>query len=179
MSGAANDAAPASSVPAAAAPAAASASAPPLPVSSAGVRVAVVGCGHGELDKMYDCVAALSTPEAPIDLLICCGDFQVGRRFGSARSLIAAAAAFASASSANPRRCFRRLLCFAAAVLLSLSLVQSVRDYSDLACMACPPKYRALNTFYKYYTGEKQAPVLTLFIGGNHEASNYLTELSV
>lgn len=30
---------------------------------------------------------------------------------------------------------------------------------------------------YRYYNGEKQAPVLTIFIGGNHEASNYLQEL--
>lgn len=30
---------------------------------------------------------------------------------------------------------------------------------------------------FRYYSGEKKAPVLTLFIGGNHEASNYLQEL--
>lgn len=30
---------------------------------------------------------------------------------------------------------------------------------------------------YRYYSGEKQAPILTLFIGGNHEASNFLQEL--
>lgn len=29
----------------------------------------------------------------------------------------------------------------------------------------------------RYYSGEKVAPVLTIFIGGNHEASNYLQEL--
>ncbi len=29
-------------------------------------------------------------------------------------------------------------------------------------------------TFYKYYAGEAIAPMLTIFIGGNHEASNYL-----
>jgi len=33
------------------------------------------------------------------------------------------------------------------------------------------------SSFYKYYSGEKTAPVLTVFIGGNHEASNYLQEL--
>lgn len=32
-------------------------------------------------------------------------------------------------------------------------------------------------SFYKYYSGEKKAPVLTIFIGGNHEASNYMWEL--
>ena len=31
----------------------------------------------------------------------------------------------------------------------------------------------------RYYTGEKKAPVLTLVIGGNHEASNYMWELYV
>jgi lariat debranching enzyme len=34
-----------------------------------------------------------------------------------------------------------------------------------------------MNTFYKYYSGEKTAPILTIFIGGNHEASNHLLEL--
>lgn len=55
---------------------------------------------------------------------------------------------------------------------------QAVRNVDDLATMACPQKYRAMNSFYKYYSGEKVAPVLTLFIGGNHEASNHLWELS-
>ena len=31
--------------------------------------------------------------------------------------------------------------------------------------------------FFRYYSGEAVAPVLTIFIGGNHEASNYLQEL--
>jgi len=43
--------------------------------------------------------------------------------------------------------------------------------------MACPDKYKEMNSFYKYYSGEKVAPVLTIFIGGNHEASNYMQEL--
>lgn len=30
---------------------------------------------------------------------------------------------------------------------------------------------------FRYYSGENKAPVLTIFIGGNHEASNYLQEL--
>lgn len=30
---------------------------------------------------------------------------------------------------------------------------------------------------FRYYSGEKMAPVLTIFIGGNHEASNHLQEL--
>jgi len=34
-----------------------------------------------------------------------------------------------------------------------------------------------MQTFYKYYSGEKVAPVLTIVIGGNHEASNHFWEL--
>lgn len=43
--------------------------------------------------------------------------------------------------------------------------------------MAVPVKYRRMGTFWKYYTGKAVAPYLTIFIGGNHEASNYLWEL--
>jgi hypothetical protein len=31
---------------------------------------------------------------------------------------------------------------------------------NDLSTMACPPKYRALNTFYQYYSGEKVRMIL-------------------
>lgn len=54
---------------------------------------------------------------------------------------------------------------------------QATRNLSDLKCMAVSDKYKDMRTFYKYYSGEKVAPVLTIFIGGNHEASNYLQEL--
>lgn len=103
-----------------------------LPASSrAGrMRVAVAGCCHGELDKIYETLAlAERRGPGPIDLLLCCGDFQ------------------------------------------------AVRNEADLRCMAVPPKYRHMQTFYRYYSGEKKAPVLTIFIGGNHEASNHLQEL--
>lgn len=55
--------------------------------------------------------------------------------------------------------------------------LQCVRDAFDLQCVAVPPKYRRLNTFHQYVTGEKVAPVLTVFVGGNHEASNILQSL--
>ncbi|KAF1770997.1 hypothetical protein GCK72_002821 [Caenorhabditis remanei] len=54
---------------------------------------------------------------------------------------------------------------------------QSVRNYGDLHQMNVPRTYLNLQTFYKYYSGEKTAPVLTIFIGGNHEASGFLSEL--
>ncbi|XP_069108816.1 lariat debranching enzyme-like [Argopecten irradians] len=94
------------------------------------MKIAVEGCCHGELDKIYETIEFIEKKENfKVDLLLICGDFQ------------------------------------------------SVRNKSDLQCMAVPPKYQRMNTFYKYYSGEKVAPVLTIFIGGNHEASNYLQEL--
>ncbi|KAI9304155.1 Metallo-dependent phosphatase-like protein [Cunninghamella echinulata] len=54
---------------------------------------------------------------------------------------------------------------------------QAVRNKGDLECMSVPLKYRALGTFWKYYAGLVKAPYPTIFIGGNHEASNYLWEL--
>ena len=62
-------------------------------------------------------------------------------------------------------------------LLLCCGDFQAVRNEVDLACMAVPPKYRKMCSFYKYYNGEKKAPILTIFIGGNHEASNHLWEL--
>jgi len=94
------------------------------------MKIAVEGCAHGELDKIYECLEVLQKKEnLKIDLLICCGDFQ------------------------------------------------STRNHLDLKCMAVPRKYQHMQSFYKYYSGEKVAPILTIFIGGNHEASNYLQEL--
>lgn len=38
-----------------------------------------------------------------------------------------------------------------------------MRNEDDLECLACPPKYRELKTFHKYYTGAAVAPYPTLF----------------
>jgi len=92
--------------------------------------IAVVGCCHGELDRVYETMAECENfVGRKVDLLLICGDFQ------------------------------------------------AVRNEDDLECLACPPKYRQMNSFYKYYSGEKKAPVLTIVIGGNHEASNHMQEL--
>ncbi|KAF8864869.1 putative lariat debranching enzyme [Acephala macrosclerotiorum] len=54
---------------------------------------------------------------------------------------------------------------------------QAVRNASDLTVMACPVKYREIGDFHAYYGGTAKAPYLTIFVGGNHEASNHLWEL--
>lgn len=99
-------------------------------LTATSMKIAVEGCCHGELDKIYETIGYLEKKEGvKVDLLLCCGDFQ------------------------------------------------AVRNEGDMKCMAVPAKYRMMQTFYKYYSGEKKALVLTIFIGGNHEASNHLQEL--
>ncbi|CAG8498075.1 6826_t:CDS:10 [Diversispora eburnea] len=62
-------------------------------------------------------------------------------------------------------------------LLLICGDFQSIRNSSDLESLNVPQKYRTLGNFHKYYSGELKAHCPTLFIGGNHEASNYLWEL--
>jgi len=41
-------------------------------------KIAVEGCAHGDLDKIYDAIAyAEQLNGFKVDLLICCGDFEV------------------------------------------------------------------------------------------------------
>ncbi|KAG8347667.1 hypothetical protein TRVL_01510 [Trypanosoma vivax] len=95
------------------------------------VHIAVVGCCHGELNKIYDaCAAHEAETKRTIDFLICCGDFQ------------------------------------------------ALRCLEHLRSMAVPKKYGVLGDFAAYHRGEKRAPYLTLFVGGNHEDSDWLAEES-
>ncbi|WPK25454.1 hypothetical protein PUMCH_002771 [Australozyma saopauloensis] len=54
---------------------------------------------------------------------------------------------------------------------------QAIRNRLDLGALKVPPKYLTMGDFPKYYLGEKSAPVLTIFIGGNHESLLYMREL--
>jgi lariat debranching enzyme len=93
------------------------------------LNVAVVGCGHGELDAMYERIFECRRQGQQVDLLIVCGDFQC------------------------------------------------VRNYNDFEGVAVPKKYRHVKSFQQYVDGSKIAPVMTIFIGGNHEASHILQTL--
>lgn len=117
------------------------------------MQVAIEGCCHGELPKIYATIEQAERQSGvKVDLLICCGDFQ------------------------------------------------ALRNMDDLHSMAVPPKYRHMGDFYqcararvgcagergfgpswastcRYYSGERVAPVLTLFIAGNHEGAHFLWEL--
>ncbi|GAM24716.1 hypothetical protein SAMD00019534_078910 [Acytostelium subglobosum LB1] len=62
-------------------------------------------------------------------------------------------------------------------LLLMCGDYEALRNPADLGSMAVPDKYKTLGSFHHYYSGRLVAPVLTLVIGGNHEASNYFSEL--
>ncbi|KAJ5200686.1 hypothetical protein N7491_008508 [Penicillium cf. griseofulvum] len=54
---------------------------------------------------------------------------------------------------------------------------QALRNANDATCLSVPDKFKQIGDFHEYYSGHRVAPYLTLFIGGNHEASNHLSEL--
>ncbi|GMH65683.1 hypothetical protein TrRE_jg3499, partial [Triparma retinervis] len=54
---------------------------------------------------------------------------------------------------------------------------QALRNESDFGTISMPDKYKELGSFWKYYTGVSAAPCLTILIGGNHEASGYMSDL--
>lgn len=62
-------------------------------------------------------------------------------------------------------------------LLLVCGDFQAVRNAEDLAAMSVPPKFKRMGDFVQYFDGTLKAPVLTIFVGGNHEASNFLGEL--
>lgn len=94
------------------------------------MKIAVQGCGHGDLHAIYRALSALEARTGDkADLLLVCGDFQ------------------------------------------------ALRHAKDLATLACPPKYRRMGDFADYWSGRSVAPLPTIFIGGNHEASRHLWEV--
>ena len=103
------------------------------------------GCCHGDLDKIYATLQQLEKRQnTKIDLLICCGDFQVCPVF----------------PTLGRHQCHHS----AFPLINKISfLPQAVRNLDDLECLACPPKYRDLKSFYRYYTGQAVAPYPTLF----------------
>lgn len=52
------------------------------------MKIAVEGCCHGELDKIYETIAYLEKKEGvKVDLLLCCGDFQAVRNEGDMKCM--------------------------------------------------------------------------------------------
>ncbi|ETO05256.1 RNA lariat debranching enzyme, partial [Reticulomyxa filosa] len=110
-------------------------------------KLAVVGCAHGELEKILEEVEKYEKNEkCEIDIIICCGDFQVMEKTNYART------------NNNITQ-------------------QAVRNGYDLSSLSCPRKYMKEGDFKKYYNGQKKMKRLMIVIGGNHEASNHNMEL--
>lgn len=59
-------------------------------------------------------------------------------------------------------------------ILLCTGDFQALRGDYDLETLSCPAKYRKVGDFVDYYNKLKFAPLLTVVIGGNHEASLYM-----
>lgn len=91
------------------------------------MRIAVVGCVHGNLSMAY---AAIQKIVPAPELVIMCGD------------------------------------------------IQACRNPADMLGMSIPQKYRRMGDFHKYHNGTKKAPILTLVVGGNHEASRNMLKFS-
>lgn len=52
------------------------------------MKIAVEGCCHGELDKIYETIGYLERKEGvKVDLLLCCGDFQAVRNEGDLKCM--------------------------------------------------------------------------------------------
>lgn len=52
------------------------------------MKIAIEGCAHGELEKIYECIETIQNKEGiSIDLLICCGDFQSVRNNDDLRAM--------------------------------------------------------------------------------------------
>jgi len=62
-------------------------------------------------------------------------------------------------------------------IILCCGDFEAVRNENDLECLSGPKKYHYFKDFKDYFEGKKTAPILTIFVGGNHEAINHLNEL--
>jgi lariat debranching enzyme len=92
--------------------------------------VAIEGCCHGDLDRIYEVLGEVEKRNTvQVNFMICCGDFQ------------------------------------------------AIRTSEELETLACPPVYRHLKDFHKYWREESVPHCLTMFVGGNHEAPGHLRDM--
>lgn len=78
----------------------------------------------------------------------------------------------------------RAVLCWQEQNQASVDLILCVGDFQamrgeiDMRAMACPAKYQQVGDYPAYHAGEKSFPVEVVFVGGNHEAYNWLETMS-
>lgn len=54
---------------------------------------------------------------------------------------------------------------------------EAFRDEHDMRCTTCPAKHMHLGDYPDYYHGKRAFPADVVFIGGNHEAYNWLDQM--
>lgn len=139
---------------------------PPLPLR---LKIAVEGCCHGELDKIYATLRTLEEREGrKVDLLVCCGDFQVCEACSGSQGQHQGWPSGLPAGVRLVLHLVLHLACPPTATSCCCTTTraawpQAVRNLDDLETMSVPPKYRSMMTFWKYYSGQKVAPVPTIF----------------
>lgn len=137
------------------------------------VRIAVEGCAHGELEKIFATVAEINESVRTRRRQRSEGAGPSTRAPAPQHRQRGGGALGGETEGEETEEEEEEEI----SLLICCGDFQSVRNEDDLECMACPVKYRQLGDFHEYYFGRREPPVPTLFIGGNHEASNYLQEL--
>ena len=129
--------------------------------TSNSISIAIEGCCHGQLTAIYDRLRKYEQEnEGP----------TVSSAHTDACADDAAPNDTTTTHPSNPNQ--RKI-----DVLICCGDFQSIRTPADFHSLAVPAKYRQMGTFHKYYNEEWVAPILTIFCGGNHEASQPLSEL--
>ena len=98
------------------------------------MRIAIEGCTHGELEKTYETIKEIEEKDGrKVDPFL----LNVLRHLLICQWLSQSGLAQVD-------------------LLLCCGDFQSTRNLSDLACMACPDKYKEMCSFYKYYRSVQQ-----------------------
>jgi lariat debranching enzyme len=118
------------------------------------ISIAIEGCCHGELEAIYERLRKYEQSDA------------------TATNEEVASQPTSESKEGNERGIMKKI-----DLLICCGDFQSLRTPADFHSLAVPAKYRSMGAFHKYYNGDWVAPVLTIFCGGNHEASQPLSEL--
>jgi lariat debranching enzyme len=130
--------------------------------TSTSIAIAIEGCCHGQLTAIYDRLRKFEEDETDTIEELSISTNEHDQKLESTET--------------NPQRqpkSNKKKI----DLLICCGDFQSIRTPADFHSLAVPAKYREMGSFYKYYNEEWEAPVLTIFCGGNHEASQPLSEL--
>ena len=130
--------------------------------TSNSISIAIEGCCHGQLTAIYDRLRKYEEDDDDADNV----EVTLSSEHGGTEN------ATAEVTAEQTKTKTKKI-----DLLICCGDFQSIRTPADFHSLAVPAKYREMGTFHKYYNEEWVAPVLTIFCGGNHEASQPLSEL--